>query len=118
MLLVEDLERKKLAAVKQPRVAATATPGSRHVPAAVRREVWARDEGRCAFVGTSGRCAERGFLEFHHVIPFADGGTTDAANLQLRCRAHDAFEAEEWFGPWCAREREPAYGIEMNSVRT
>jgi hypothetical protein len=33
------------------------------------------------------------------VIPFADGGATDAGNLQLRCRAHNAFEAERWSGP-------------------
>ena len=97
-LLVEDLERKKLAATHKPRPARAAAPGSRHVPAAVRRAVWARDDGRCAFVGTNGRCPERGFLEFHHVVPFADGGATDAANLQLRCRAHNAFEADAWFG--------------------
>jgi hypothetical protein len=96
--LVDDLERKKLAAVKCPRRGRTVAPHSRHVPAAVRREVWARDGGRCAFIGADGRCAERGFLELHHVIPFADGGPSDAANLQLRCRAHNAFEAEAWFG--------------------
>jgi hypothetical protein len=102
--LVEDLERRKLAAVRHPHQAGTVKPGSRHVPAAVRREVWTRDEGRCAFVGTEGRCTERGFLEFHHVIPFADGGTTDAVNLQLRCRAHNAFEADKWFGPMQVKE--------------
>jgi hypothetical protein len=98
-LLVDDLERKKLAAAKKPRPAGMARPGSRHVPAAVKRDVWARDEGRCAFVGALGRCPERGFLELHHVVPFADGGGSDAANLQLRCRAHNAFEAKTWFGP-------------------
>jgi len=108
-LLVEDLERKKLAAAKRPRAAAAPPPGSRHVPAAVKREVWARDEGRCAFVGTLGRCSERGFLEFHHVVPFADGGATDASNVQLRCKPHNAYEAEEWFGPLAARERAPVY---------
>lgn len=92
-LLLADLERKKLAHVERPRAAAESTPGSRHVPAAVRREVWRRDEGRCAFVGTAGRCAEHGFLEFHHVVPFAEGGPTTTANLQLRCRAHNLYEA-------------------------
>jgi hypothetical protein len=102
-LLVSDLERKKLAAVKSPRSTRTAASRSRHVPAAVRRQVWTRDGGRCAFIGTDGRCTERGFLELHHVIPFADGGASDAANLQLRCRAHNAFEADAWFGP-CATD--------------
>jgi hypothetical protein len=59
-----------------------ATPGtpavrSRHIPAEVKRKVWARDGGQCAFVSPSGRrCAERGFLEFHHVVPYAKGGET------------------------------------------
>jgi 5-methylcytosine-specific restriction endonuclease McrA len=110
-LLVEDLERTKLALAKRPRRSVAPTRVSRHVPAAVKREVWARDEGRCAFVGRAGRCAERGFLELHHLVPFADGGATDAGNLQLRCRAHNAFEAEEWFGPLVTRERPLAYGL-------
>jgi hypothetical protein len=111
-LLVEDLERKRMAAAKCPRAAgpATPTPGSRHVPAAVKREVWARDAWRCAFVGAAGRCTERGFLELHHVIPFADGGATDVANLQLRCRAHNAHEAEAWFGPLVVKEAPAVYG--------
>ena len=39
------------------------------------------------------------FLEYHHMIPFTDGGETDASNLQLRCRAHNGYEAERWSGP-------------------
>jgi 5-methylcytosine-specific restriction endonuclease McrA len=79
-------------------------------PAAVRREVWTRDEGRCAFVGTSGRCAERGFLEFHHLRPFAEGGETTAANLELRCRAHNAYEATWHFGTLFVKEERCIYG--------
>jgi 5-methylcytosine-specific restriction endonuclease McrA len=98
-LLVEELERTKIAATTRPqRARVPQTTRSRRVPAAVKRAVWARDEGRCAFVGTNGRCAETGFLEFHHVRPFADGGATDADNLQLRCRAHNGYEAELYFG--------------------
>jgi 5-methylcytosine-specific restriction endonuclease McrA len=103
-LLVEDLERKKAAKTTKPR----RTPGPsarsarafRSVPAVVRREVWARDQGRCAFVGPRGRCTETAWLEFHHVEPFARGGSTTAANLSLRCRAHNQFESEQVFGPW------------------
>jgi hypothetical protein len=97
-LLLQELERRTLAQTRYPRAARVATPGTRHVPSAIKREVWQRDDGRCAFVGRSGRCAERGFLEFHHVVPFADRGPTTAANLQLRCRAHNLYEAEERFG--------------------
>jgi hypothetical protein len=54
--------------------------------------------GQCAFVGAVGRCTERGFLEYHHRVPYADGGTTTLDNLELRCRAHNAYEAQRWFG--------------------
>lgn len=72
---------------------------SRHIPAAVRRQVWARDQGRCAFVGSQGRCQETGFLEFHHLLPYAAGGETTVANIELRCRPHNRYEAERYFGP-------------------
>ena len=69
------------------------------MPAAIKRQVWSRDEGQCAFVGPTGRCTERGFLEYHHRVPYADGGTTTPDNLELRCRAHNAYEAALWFAP-------------------
>lgn len=109
-LLVEQLEKARFAATSRPRPAAEAKPGSRQIPAAVRREVWARDGDRCAFIGSRGRCAERGFLEFHHVVPYAAGGRANAENIQLRCRAHNAFEAELFFGAEVVRERMPAWG--------
>ena len=58
---------------------------SRAIPAAVRRAVWGRDEGRCAFVGTHGRCRETAFLEYHHRQPFAAGGKATVENIELRC---------------------------------
>jgi hypothetical protein len=103
-LLLQDLERKKLACTRSPRPARAATPGSRHIPAAVRRDVWKRDGGQCAFEGHAGRCNERGFIEFHHVVPFADGGPSTVENLQLRCRAHNGYQAEAIFGPLLVRE--------------
>jgi len=74
------------------------TSGSRHIPAAVKREVWARDGGRCTFAGAAGRCRERSFLEFHHVIPHATGGRATVDNLVLACRQHNGFEADRFFG--------------------
>ena len=77
------------------------------------REVWRRDDGRCAFVGTDGRCTERGFLEFHHVRPYAAGGAATVANIQLRCRAHNGYEASLFFGreaPEGVREARNEYG--------
>jgi hypothetical protein len=112
-LLLTDLERAKLAATARPRAARAASSGSRHIPAAVRRAVWKRDGGQCAFAGTHGRCNERGLLEFHHLQPYAAGGAAVFENLQLRCRAHNLLEAEQYFGsrlPLLVREvRRVAY---------
>ena len=111
-VLLADLERAKLAAVERPRAACPVLAGSRHIPAAVRREVWKRDGGQCAFVGTHGRCTECGFLEFHHVEPYAAGGAATVENTELRCRAHNVHEAEQYFGsrlPLLVREVGLAY---------
>jgi hypothetical protein len=117
-LLLADLEKQRFAQTSRPRPAGEPTPGSRHVPAAVRREVWRRDGGQCAFIGARGRCAERGFLEFHHVVPFAEGGETTSVNLQLRCRRHNQHEAEEHFRPLFAREQPACYGLGSNRAAT
>jgi hypothetical protein len=102
-LLLEQLEKTKCAATERPRSTARAVSPSRHVPASVRRAVWARDGGRCKFEGAAGQCRETGRLEFHHVVPYAEGGATNLENLELRCAAHNRYEAEQWFG-MCARE--------------
>lgn len=102
--LVRELEQRKFAATNRPRKAHSSDGRSRHIPAEVRRRVWQRDGGRCAFVGTQGRCIERGFLEFHHVQPYADGGESEVDNLELRCRAHNAYEAARWGGTLFTRE--------------
>ena len=98
--LLALLAQRKFAATERPRPAEGTAKGSRHIPAEVKRAVWRRDLGRCAFVGTSGRrCAERGFLEFHHVRPYAAGGEATVKNIQLRCRSHNGYEARVFFGP-------------------
>ena len=99
-LLLEKLEQQRFAATSQPRPqpARPASPRSRRIPAAVKRDVWKRDDGRCAFVGRQGRCAERHRLEFHHIEPYAAGGKSTVTNIELRCRAHNAYEAERYFG--------------------
>jgi 5-methylcytosine-specific restriction endonuclease McrA len=99
-VLIEQLEKRKAGHLSRPGCARPRAkrPRGRHVPAAVRRVVWTRDKGGCAFVGPHGRCGETGFLEYHHVVPFAAGGASDTANLELRCRAHNAYEATVWFG--------------------
>jgi hypothetical protein len=105
-LFKQELLRNKLGAEASTRKACPTRPGSRHVPAGVRRAVWKRDAGRCAFVAKDGRrCAERGHLEFHHIDPYVLGGEATERNISLRCRAHNGYEAEVWFG-----RREPVSG--------
>jgi hypothetical protein len=121
--LLREVTKQKVAATEQPRGSPGTYPRSRHIPAEVKRMVWARDGGRCAFLAQDGRrCAEEGFLEFHHIRPYAAGGPATIDNIQLRCRAHNAYEAGRDFGcrPVLAvREDCPPYelAVDSNTVR-
>ena len=44
------------------------------------------------------RYRETRYLELHHLKPFAHGGENVAANLTLRCSAHNSMAAEQDFG--------------------
>jgi 5-methylcytosine-specific restriction endonuclease McrA len=96
------VEAKRFGKTKAPRrdLAETdTTPSSRHIPAAVRRQVYERDAGRCVYRDKYGRrCAKRHDLEFHHRQPFARGGDHSPANLTLMCRAHNTLVAEQDYG--------------------
>lgn len=85
----------------RPRVrAGRGLPGGRGIPAWVKKEVWDRDGGSCAFVGDDrNRCGSRDWLEFDHVVPWAWGGrSTDPENVLLLCRTHNQQEARRVFG--------------------
>ena len=72
---------------------------TRHVPAAVRRAVYERDDGQCRYVDEQGRrCTARAGLEFHHRHPFVFSGDHSPANVSLLCRAHNGLLAEVDFG--------------------
>ncbi len=114
-LLVRDLEKKKIAATDRPRAGKQTAEGhSRHIPAAVKRAVWQRDQGRCSFVSPSGkRCTEEDQIEFDHARPHGDGGSATVANVRLLCARHNQHQAREFFGPWNAegvRELQLPYG--------
>ena len=62
----------------------------RAIPAAVKREIWQRDRGRCRYVDphTGRRCTSRHLLQIDHVLPYTLGGGSDPGNLRLLCHAH------------------------------
>src|SRR5262249_41323480 len=93
-VLLEDLERKRFAAVAQPRSGPGPKAGSRPIPARVRRSGWRPEGGRCGFVAKDGRrCGSEAFLQFHHLKPFAVGGEASLANIVLRCGPHNRHES-------------------------
>jgi hypothetical protein len=122
-VLIESLERTRFGATPRPRAAKATAPHSRHIPAKVRRAVWARDGGRCAFVGDGGRrCDARSPLQFHHLTPYAANGPATVDKVAFRCAAHNRYEAHVYFGPiWAARgegrveETGERYGLSVRS---
>jgi 5-methylcytosine-specific restriction endonuclease McrA len=49
------------------------------IPESVRLFVWQRDGGRCV------KCELKERLEFDHIIPVAEGGSSTERNVQLLC---------------------------------
>jgi hypothetical protein len=99
-VLLETLLKEKYAATDRPRASRGQMDDSRNIPAEIRRAVHLRDRGRCRYVGPDGhRCGERAFLEFHHVRPYAVGGPCTVDNIELRCRAHNVYESDTFYGP-------------------
>ena len=101
-VLIEKVKKERFAIVRKPRktdapIAGPAT--SRHIPAAVQREVYERDGGQCTFVDERGRrCEERGMLEFDHIDGFALTQSHDPARIRLRCHTHNQYAAEQMYG--------------------
>ncbi len=69
------------------------------IPAEVRRQVWSRDAGSCAWIGPDGRrCGSKWRLELDHIHPAALGGPSTLENIRLLCKAHNKLHAEQRFG--------------------
>ncbi len=73
-----------------------AMKAGRYIPAWVKRAVWERDAGRCAWRFADGtQCGSKDWIEYDHVRPFAKGGRSDTPrNVRLLCRAHNRAAAE------------------------
>jgi len=85
---------------KAPKVAPAAPSKAREpVTAEVRRQVWKRDGGRCAWTSPDGhRCGSRWRVEIDHIDAAALGGPSTPENLRLACEAHNRLHAERTFG--------------------
>jgi hypothetical protein len=69
------------------------------VPLRTRDAVFARDHGRCTFVGSDGkRCDETIRLHVDHIKPVARGGSNEMSNLRLLCAQHNRLQAERILG--------------------
>jgi hypothetical protein len=74
-------------------------PDTRYIPAAVRREVWTRDQGRCRWpLAFGGVCGSTCRVEFDHVVPLARGGTSTIGNVRILCRPHNDLSARRQLG--------------------
>ncbi len=93
LVLAQHAKRKGLVAKprKEPPPAK-----SDHVPAHVKRAVWARDGGRCQWPG--GVCGSTLRLEFDHVVPRARGGPSTVEGIRLLCAVHNQLAARRAFG--------------------
>jgi 5-methylcytosine-specific restriction endonuclease McrA len=100
-LLLLETKKQRFGVGTRPRTAAPrpAAPRSRHIPGAIKREVFLRDGGQCTFVDDRGRrCSERGGLELDHVHGFARDPHHSVDGLRLRCRPHNQHAAEQPYG--------------------
>jgi len=70
----------------------------RQIPAAVRDQVFVRDQ-RCTFVGPDGkRCDSTHVLQVDHIQPVARRGAASISNLRLLCAYHNRMESERLMG--------------------
>ena len=92
---------KRKGAVKPARKVEKAPPprDAAAVSAELRRQVWERDQGRCAWVSQDGRrCSSRWQVEVDHVDPVARGGKATLDRVRLLCKAHNLLHAEQVYG--------------------
>ena len=77
---------------------------TRAIPAAIKRALLHRDR-TCRFPG----CANRVYLEGHHVAHWADGGETSLANLVATCSHHHRFVHEYGYRVELDAQQQPRF---------
>ena len=102
-LLIAEVKKERFGVGRKPRSTAAEAEQresvTRHVPDAIKREVYERDGGQCAYVAPDGRrCQERGALELEHRLGFARTGEHRVDDMALYCRCHNGYAAEQLYG--------------------
>jgi 5-methylcytosine-specific restriction endonuclease McrA len=101
-VLIDQVKKDRFATGRKARPAGAKEAhesSSRHIPDAIKREVFERDGGRCTFSDEHGRrCRETGALEFDHRDGFARTRLHQADRIRLLCRAHNQHAAEQMYG--------------------
>jgi 5-methylcytosine-specific restriction endonuclease McrA len=97
LLLARETKRRS-ATTDRPRAMACGA-SEEAITARVRREVWARDDGRCQWpLEAGGVCGSTWQVEIDHVTPRGRGGPPSPGNLRLLCHAHNAEAARRAYG--------------------
>ena len=107
-LLIAKERKVRFAVGSTPRRAAAGTRErtieangpSRHIPAAIRREVYERDGGCCQFRDpqTGRTCGSRWQLTYEHRVPVALGGDHSVGQITLLCALHNRHMADRVLG--------------------
>jgi 5-methylcytosine-specific restriction endonuclease McrA len=97
LLLAQQAKRR--AAVKRPQQNPRPSKKPGHVPAAVKRAVWSRDNGKCTWpLDSGGTCGSTLRLEIDHVVPRGKGGASTVDGCRLLCAAHNQLAARQVYG--------------------
>ena len=110
-LLLAQAEKRK-GVVEKPRKAPRPAKAD-HIPAHVKRAVWARDGGKCQWpLASGGICGCTRRLQFDHIQPLALGGKSTIENVRLLCKAHNLLAArlafgDEWMNRYTRDPRSP-----------
>lgn len=101
-VLIERVKKERFATGRRSRTSSAKAIGessSRHIPDAIKREVYERDGGQCTFTDESERrCPERRGLEFDHVDGFALTHEHRPDRIRLLCRTHNQYVADKTYG--------------------
>jgi HNH endonuclease len=65
---------------------------SRYIPRKIKETIYKRADGQCE------NCGSTHHLEFHHITPFAKGGTNDVSNIKIFCKNCNSRQAIKDFG--------------------